>query len=58
MPVSTMGSIFYTIPIWATIFGRVLLKEDITRLDYFQIIFAFIGVIVINDPFGQDYDTG
>ena len=50
MPVSTASCIFFSMPIWATIICYLFLKEKLTKLDLLALIFAFLGVVIINNP--------
>ena len=47
---STANSMFFTFPIWSAIFAWIFLKEKIAVFDIVSLICAFIGVIVINEP--------
>ena len=51
MPVSTASCIFFTMPIFSTLFASLILKESFTKLDAAQLMVAFCGVLVINNPF-------
>ena len=50
MPVSTASCVFFTLPIFSTLFASYFLKEKMTKLDFAQLIMAMLGVIVINNP--------
>ena len=54
MPVSTADSIFFTFPIWSAFFAYVFIKEKITRYDILFTISAFLGVLIINNPFDTE----
>ena len=41
-----------TIPIWATLMAWLFLGENIKIYDIIGIFSAFIGVLLVNDPFG------
>ena len=51
MPVSIASSIFSMGPILTTVFASLFLKEIVTISDYISLILAFIGVIMVNNPF-------
>ena len=44
--ISSMGNILG--PLW----GRIFLKEKLTKIDILALFSAFFGVILINDPLG------
>ena len=54
MPVSTASCIFFTCPIWTALFAFIFLKEKINKYDIIQIVFAFIGILIINIPFNTE----
>jgi drug/metabolite transporter (DMT)-like permease len=54
MPVSTANCIFFTLPVWTSIIAFFVLKEKLSKYDVFSIITAFMGVIVINNPWHKD----
>ena len=56
MPVSTSSCIFFTLPIWSTFMGCVILKEGVTKYDVIQLAVSFLGVLLINFPRGDDTD--
>jgi drug/metabolite transporter (DMT)-like permease len=51
MPVSIASSIFSMGPILTTIFASKFLKERVTISDYAALLLAFIGVVMVNNPF-------
>jgi drug/metabolite transporter (DMT)-like permease len=51
MPVSIASSIFSMGPILTTVFASIFLKERVTIYDYAALLSAFIGVIMVNNPF-------
>ena len=57
MPVSTGSCIFFTLPIWAALQGWLILKESISLVDIVQLIVAFIGVVIINNPFAHSEES-
>ena len=54
MPVSTSSCIFFTVPIWSSIFAYFILSEKITKWDIMQLSCSFIGCLLINDPFAEN----
>lgn len=49
--------IFYTSPIYTAIFGRIFLKESITKFDIVATLLSLIGIVLIARPtflFGSD----
>jgi drug/metabolite transporter (DMT)-like permease len=50
LPVSTAGCIFFTQPIWTALLAWVFAKESLSVYDIISIIAAFIGVLIINNP--------
>ena len=53
LPVSVATCLVQTNPIWTALFGFVFLKERITKYDVFSIASAFMGVLIINNPFSS-----
>ena len=53
LPVSTASCIVFTIPIWSAVGAFIFLKESLSKYDVLSIIAAFLGVIVINNPWAQ-----
>lgn len=51
MPVSTASCIFFTCPIWTALLAFLFLKEKINIYDVIQIVSAFLGIIIISNPF-------
>ena len=51
MPVSIASSVFSMGPILTTVFASLFLKEIVTIYDYISLMFAFFGVVVVNNPF-------
>lgn len=60
MPVSTAGCIFFTMPMWTAFIAFVFLKEKLTYIDFLSLFMAFLGVLIINNPFGwgESGDSG
>lgn len=54
LPVSTAGSIFFSMPIWTAILAFVFIGEKISVYDITSILAAFLGVLIINNPWGED----
>ena len=53
IPVSVANCIFFTYPIWAGIYCFCWLKEKLTIYDIFSVFAAFVGVIIVNNPWGE-----
>ena len=51
LPVATANCIIMTNSIWVAIFSFIFLGESISKIDFVSIILAFLGVVLINDPF-------
>ena len=51
IPVSTASCIFFTYPIWTAVAAFFFLNEKINKYDILQIVSAFIGILIINNPF-------
>lgn len=51
MPVSIASSIFSMGPILTSVFANIFLKENVTKSDIIALLCAFIGVIMVNNPF-------
>lgn len=49
--------IYWTIPIFTAIFANIHLKERITSLDWIAVFLAFAGIVIMQNPFGQTYNT-
>ena len=54
MPVSTASCIYFTLPIWTAIIAFVFLNEKINKYDVLQIFSAFLGIMIINNPFSSN----
>jgi len=50
-PVALAVLLIYTQPLWTAIFGRIFLKEPITRNNVVAIATVILGVIVLVNPF-------
>ena len=59
LPVSTAGTIFFTQPIWTALLAWVFAKETLSIYDIISIFTAFLGVLIINNPWQETvaYDT-
>ena len=53
LPISTASSIFYTQPIWTALFAWIAIKESVTKYDIISIFTAFLGVLIINNPWQE-----
>jgi drug/metabolite transporter (DMT)-like permease len=51
VPVATAVLLIYTQPLWTVIFGRVFLKESITKMKIISLILVILGTIVLIGPF-------
>lgn len=49
-PVAIVAILIYTQPIWTTIFGKIFLNEEITRIKTAAVIVAFLGTFIIVSP--------
>lgn len=52
MPLTTASCIYCTTPIWVSLIAYFYLNEKISRLEKISIFTSFLGVLIINDPFG------
>jgi len=48
---SIASCIFYSAPIFTTLLSGIFLGEHMTKYDLIAVVFAFFGVILVNDPF-------
>jgi len=51
LPVAIAVMLMYTQPIWSTIFGKVMLKETITKGKIIAVAIAIVGILILVDPF-------
>ena len=51
VPMSIASCIFYSAPIFTALLSGIFLGEHMTKYDFIAVIFAFFGVILVNDPF-------
>ena len=51
MPFSLATCIYYTQPIMAAVMASIFLGEKMAKSDYVAMVFAFIGVIMVTNPF-------
>ena len=54
MPIYLSTCIITTTPIWVSLIAYLYLNESLKKLDVFQMIVSFLGVIIINNPFQKD----
>ena len=54
LPISTASSIFYTQPIWTALFAWLAIKESLSKYDIISIFTAFLGVLIINNPWQEE----
>lgn len=52
MPISQANCIYFTSPMFLAVMAYFALNEKLSVYDIVSLISAFIGVILINDPFG------
>lgn len=57
LPVSTASCIFFTLPIWSAVGAFVVLKEKLSVYDIICICGAFLGCVIINNPFEDKLQT-
>ena len=53
LPVSVAGCIFFTQPIWTAILAWIFAAEVLSVYDVISIFTAFVGVLIINSPWGD-----
>ena len=58
LPISTTNVLFFTSPLIAAVIAFFVVKEKITIFDLMCLVLAFIGVILINNPFANHASTG
>ena len=51
---SRASVLFFTYPLFTAINARLFLGESISYYDWVAIIFAFIGIVMLQNPFGAD----
>lgn len=54
VPVAVVILLIYTQPIWTILFGKMILKEKITKKKIITIIVAFAGVFILLKPWGVE----
>ena len=55
LPLTTLYSIIFTVPLLITIGGAVFLNEKVSWRRYTATIIGFIGAIIAIDPFGSEF---
>ena len=55
LPLTTLYSIIFTIPLLLTIGGAIFLKEKVSWRRYLATIIGFIGAIIAIDPFSNEF---
>jgi drug/metabolite transporter (DMT)-like permease len=50
VPVAIVALLLYNQPIWSIIFGKIMLKEKITKIKFIAVIISFLGVIILIQP--------
>jgi len=58
LPVSTASSIFFTQPIWTAMGAYLAIGESLTKYDIISILVAFVGVLIINNPWQDNSGLG
>lgn len=53
VPVALAAMLLYSQPVWSVIFGKLLLKESITKAKIAAVVLAIIGVAVLLNPFSE-----
>ena len=48
---SIASCIYYSAPIFTALLSCIFLGEHMTKYDLVAVVFAFLGVILVNDPF-------
>ena len=56
LPVSIAGCIFHTIPIWSALLAYIFINETLQIYDIISIFTAFVGVLIINNPWSDQAD--
>ena len=51
VPMSIASCIFYSAPIFTALLSGIFLGEHMSKYDFLSVIFAFFGVVLVNDPF-------
>ena len=49
---SKASTIFFTYPLFTAINARIFLGESISNFDWLAIVLAFVGIVLLQDPFG------
>ena len=55
LPLTTLYSIIFTIPLLLTIGGAIFLKEKVSWRRYLATIIGFVGAIIAIDPFSSEF---
>ena len=50
---SRASVLFFTYPLFTAINARLFLGESISYYDWMAIVFAFIGIVMLQNPFGE-----
>lgn len=51
VPVAIAVFLLYTQPLWTTIFGKLFLKENLTKYKIVAVVLSLIGIGIMIDPF-------
>ena len=55
IPVAIVALLIYTQPIWSTIFGKIIFKEKIVKIEIISLIIAVTGVIILIEPWKVEF---
>jgi DME family drug/metabolite transporter len=55
VPVAVVILLLYTQPLWTTILGRILLKEEITRNKILAVLLVLAGITILVNPFTESF---
>ena len=57
IPLSVAAAVFYTLPLFITLFAAALLSERVGALGWVAVATGFTGVLLILKPSGSDFDV-
>eukprot|EP00347_Sterkiella_histriomuscorum_P016511 403352903 len=57
IPLTKSSMIYWTLPIFTAIFARVFLNEKLTKYDWIATILAFVGILVMQNPFATNLQS-
>ncbi|MGU9957793.1 MAG: DMT family transporter [Arenicellales bacterium WSBS_2016_MAG_OTU3] len=55
LPIATASALVWTAPILLTIFAAVYFKERVSCIRWSAVLFGFIGVLLVTNPFGTTF---